>query len=157
MPGGRGDGVWHAHGVAPPAVHNQASAKSCALPEDGGWAEVPSCRPQSERENVDRECALGFRAIVDTAVVCGLMTRNGWKEGRKRGRGKGGRKGGREGGCRQAECYPAIVLDWAWWLPGQCVNQQVPKMVQELEEAGRGSTFWHLCIQNAPGSRNLAG
>lgn len=49
---------------------------------------------------MDRECVFGFRVIVDIVVVCGLMIRNGWKEGRKRGRGKGGRKGGREGGCR---------------------------------------------------------
>ena len=28
--------------------------------------------------------------------------------------------------------------------------QPVPKMVQEFEEAGRLSHFWHLSVQNAP-------
>lgn len=30
------------------------------------------------------------------------------------------------------------------------VVQQVPKMVQEFEEAGQDSRFWHLSVQNAP-------
>lgn len=49
--------------------------------------------PQRERERVDREGALRFRAIEDTAVVCKLMTRNERKAGRVGGRAERGNAG----------------------------------------------------------------
>lgn len=74
----------------------------------------------------------------------------------RRGRRKQERGGRKEGGGRQAGGHPAEVLDGACSLPGQC-GLASSRDAARVRGSWMGPNCWHISIQNAPGSRNLAG
>ena len=84
----------------------QIVCRELCPPRGRGWARGQRCH------HMCGEGACG-QATVDTAVVCGLMTRQEGREEEEEGEGGNKERGG------WAECSSAILFDGALSLPGQ--------------------------------------